>query len=64
MDGLITMLEIALHETHARNQPTEVVWLPPRKDPNQQAMLGHMHDLFSRSLSCLVTKHDLIEVWE
>ena len=40
-------------ETNARNQPTEVVWLPLRKDPNQQATLGHMymHDLISRSLS-------------
>ena len=26
---------------------------------NQQAMLGHMHELISRSLSGLVTKHDL-----
>ena len=27
-------------ETHVRNQPTEVVQLPPRKDPNQQAISG------------------------
>ena len=47
-------------ETHARNQPTEVVWLPPRKDSNQQeAMLEHMHNLISRSLPGLVTKHNL-----
>ena len=46
-------------ETHARNQPTEKVQLPPRKHPNQQAMLGHTHELISRSHSDLVTKHDL-----
>ena len=33
-----------LRPMQGRNQSTEVVWLPPRKDPNQQAMLGHMHD--------------------
>ena len=27
---------------------------------NQQAMLGYMHELISRSLSGLVTKHDLM----